>query len=120
MSIITDNIDRLIAERGMTKKEFVSQLGITAAAYSQWRLEQSQPSVGKLYTAADILGVDIADIVSGKKRTATDNGDGHSASTKLMISIFESLSEEDQWSILLQAQEKTRNHKVLDAHTKTE
>ena len=119
MSIITDNIDRILAERGMTKKEFVSQLGITAAAYSQWRLEQSQPSINKLYAAADILGVDIADIVSGKKRTATVIGDGVSASTRLMASIFETLSEEDQWSILLQAQEKARSQKGRDARPKS-
>ena len=120
MSIITDNIDRILKERGMAKKDFYAKLEITAAAYSQWRLEQSQPSITKLYTAADILGVDIADIVSSKKRTATEIGDGVSASTRLMASIFETLSEEDQWSILLQAQAKARSQKCRDARPKAE
>ena len=133
MSIITDNIDRLIAERGMKKGEFYAATGITAAAFSQWKLEQSKPSLDKLYAAADVLGVDISDVVSGKnkmyyggtkllemKKTATDIGDGISAPMKLMLSIFETLSEEDQWSILLQAQEKARNQKGLDSQTKTE
>lgn len=114
MSIITENIDRILKERGMAKKDFYAKLDITAAAYSQWRLEQSQPSITKLYTAADILDVDIADIVSGKKRTATESGDGLSDEEQVLIRLFRILPAEHRAAIILRLQELERLQKAQD------
>ena len=128
MSRITDNIERLVAERGMTKKDFFARLGITAAAFSQWRLEQSQPSLSKLYAAAEILGVDIADIVSGRnsmsfgdtpllemKKAAVGTDSGQSDKHKVLIDLFDSLSDDQQWSVIRQLQEIERLQKAQDA-----
>ena len=69
MSIITDKIDQLLKRNGMLKKDFYAAVGISPAAYSQWKLGQSQPTLGKLQRAADVLGVDLSDIISAKNTT---------------------------------------------------
>lgn len=89
MSIITDKIDQLLKRNGILKKDFYAAVGISPAAYSQWKLGQSQPTLGKLQRAADVLGVDLADIISTKntmsyggtplldmKKAATPKDDG--------------------------------------------
>ena len=122
MSIITDRIDRLLKQNGMLKKDIYTAIGISPAAYSQWKLGQSQPTLGKLRRAADVLGVDLAEIISTKstvsygnaplvetKKAATSDGDGLSDKELLLLSIFNSLPEDRQWAILRQAQAEAQN-----------
>ena len=114
MSIITDRIDRILERNGMTKKDFYAALDISPAAYSQWRKEQSQPSLNKLYAAADILKVDISDIVSGKKSTATKSGDGLSDEEQVLIRLFRILPAEHRAAIIRLLQELERLQKAQD------
>ena len=114
MSIITDNIDRLLYERKMSKKDFLKFLHISAAAYSQWKLKQSQPSLDKLYAAATILGVDIADIVSDKKTTVIDDDDGLNDEEQVLIRLFRILPAEHRAAIIRRLQELERLQKAQD------
>ena len=133
MSIITDKIDQLLKRNGILKKDFYAAVGISPAAYSQWKLGQSQPTLGKLQRAADVLGVDLADIISTKntmsygdaplldmKKAATNDGDGLSDKELLLLSIFNSLPEDRQWAILRQAQAEAQNQPNPVGHPKAE
>ena len=133
MSIITDKIDQLLKRNGMLKKDFYAAVGISPAAYSQWKLGQSQPTLGKLQRAANVLGVDLSDIISSKttmsygdttlvemKKAATSDGDGLSDKELLLLSIFNSLPEDRQWAILRQAQAEAKNQSNPVGHPKAE
>lgn len=127
MSIITDSIDRILERNGMSKKDFYAALSISPSAYSQWKLEQSQPSLSKLYAAADILGVDIAEIVSTKhmmsygdtpllnnKKTATQADDGLNDEEQVLIRLFRILPAEHRAAIIRRLQELERLQKAQD------
>lgn len=127
MSIITDNIEKILAERGMKKGEFYAATGITASAFSLWKLGQNNPSLDKLYVAADVLSVDISDIVSGKnamsygdtplletKKAATSGGDGLSEKHVLLIQLFDTLPSDRQDAVIRQLQEIVRLQKAQD------
>lgn len=130
MSIITDNIDKLIDERGIDKKAFYKEIGVSASAYSQWRLRQSYPRFDKLLKAADFFNVDIADIVSGKtpmsfgstplidaKKAITNIDDGLNekyAKYDVLIDLFDSLPPDRQDAVIRQLQEIVRLQKAQD------
>lgn len=79
MSLITDNIDRMISQKGLDKAEVLAAVGVSAQAYSQWRHEQSQPRLDKIFKFAEVLDIEPSAILStdiDNKKTATQAGDG--------------------------------------------
>lgn len=57
MSVLTDNIDRILAERGIPKGEFYKSVGISSAAYSQWNKEKYVPRKSTVSVIARFLQV---------------------------------------------------------------
>ena len=76
MSMITDNIDAIIEKNGIDRKAFFASVGITAQAYSQWRNEQNQPRLDKIFKIAEVLGCAPAAIFSEDiEKTAVSKDD---------------------------------------------
>lgn len=94
MSLITDNIDAIVSQKGLDRKEFFADIGITAQAYTQWRKEQSQPRLDKIFKIAEVLGVEPAAIFSNddeNKKTAAQEGDGLTDAQSELIKLIRQL-----------------------------
>ena len=74
MSTITDRIEELLEQNGLSKKEMLARVGVTASAFSQWKLEQSQPRLDKLYSIADYLQTPVSRLFE-KEKSAPPEGD---------------------------------------------
>lgn len=108
MSLITDNIDYLLEKRGLDKKELFSAVGITAQAYSQWKNEQSQPRLDKIFKIAEVLEVEPADILSKdlqNKKAATQMGDGLTDTQNDLLNIIRQLDPDAVRFLKAKAQE---------------
>ena len=66
----TKEVNRLKAvliEKGRSGKWLGDQLGKDTSTVSKWRTNSSQPSIETLLTIADLLGVDIHDLLNKSK-----------------------------------------------------
>ena len=88
MSTITDRIEELLEQNGLSKKEMLARVGVTASAFSQWKLEQSQPRLDKLYSIADYLQTPVSRLFE-KEKSAPPEGDAD----KPIIQIYNDLNE---------------------------
>lgn len=50
-------VERVLAERGISKAEFYETSGISSATFSQWRTGQFEPSPANLKKIQDCLGI---------------------------------------------------------------
>lgn len=67
----SDNIKRVIRELGWTNERLAAEMpgrngekGITQGAFSQ--IINGNPTIGKLHEIAEIVGVPLEDLISGK------------------------------------------------------
>lgn len=51
-------IERVIAEKGMSKEEFYAESGISSASFSQWNTGVHKPTLKKVFSAAKALCID--------------------------------------------------------------
>ena len=67
-----EEINRLkvvLVERKRTNKWLSEQLGVSPSTVSKWCTNSSQPDLGSLLRIADILEVDINELIVRKKHT---------------------------------------------------
>lgn len=57
---LTQIVDRILAERGISRADFCNVIGISSAAYSGWK-KGSQPREDKIITIEKYLGIDLSD-----------------------------------------------------------
>lgn len=57
---LTRIVDRILAERGISRLELCNAIGITSASYSGWK-KGSQPREDKLLAIEKFLGIDLSD-----------------------------------------------------------
>lgn len=68
----TKAINRLkavLAEQGKTNKWLAEQLGKNETTISRWCTNEIQPSVDSLVTIAELLGVDVRELINSTKHT---------------------------------------------------
>lgn len=58
-----ENIEKMLAERGMTQKELAVELEVSDAAVSHWVNGEMLPKVDRLINMADLFGCAIEDIL---------------------------------------------------------
>lgn len=66
ISMDNKNLNRLkvvLAEKGMSNKWLSEQLGITQTTVSKWVTNTSQPNLDMLIKIAQVLDVDIKDLI---------------------------------------------------------
>ncbi|WP_024630703.1 MULTISPECIES: helix-turn-helix domain-containing protein [unclassified Paenibacillus] len=66
MQSIYERIEHLIAERGMTKKEFCKQLKISTGNLGDWKRGKSVPSTNKLIEIAAFFNVSLDWLMIGR------------------------------------------------------
>ena len=57
---LTQIVDRILAERGISRVELCEAIGISSAAYSGWK-KGSQPREDKIIAIENYLGINFAD-----------------------------------------------------------
>ena len=65
-STIGSRIARLRKEKGLTQEGLAEKLGISSQAVSKWENDSSCPDISLLPALADILGVTIDELLTGK------------------------------------------------------
>lgn len=65
MSKLTKRIDSVLDEKGITKKDFYSNCGITSSAYSQWNTGKTEPRKATLQKVSEYLKVNYEWLASG-------------------------------------------------------
>ena len=65
-SPIVNRINSLLAERGIDKKKFYEDCGITSASYSLWNTGKTKPRMKNLEIIADYLRVPVSYLLEGK------------------------------------------------------
>ena len=94
MSKITDRIEEMLKFQGLSKKEMLDSVGVTASAYSQWKLGQSQPRLERLYLISEYLHIPVACLFEETKTAATQTDDGLSQNQKRLIQLVSSLDDD--------------------------
>lgn len=57
---LTQIVDRILAERGISRIDFCNEIGISSAAYSGWK-KGSQPREDKIIAIEKCLGISFSD-----------------------------------------------------------
>ena len=57
---LTQIVDRILAERGISRLELCEAIGITSSAYTNWK-KGSQPREDKIIAIENFLGISFAD-----------------------------------------------------------
>ena len=68
--MISNTINRIkviLAEKRKTNKWLAEQLGKTDMTISRWAQNKSQPSLGQLVEIAEVLGVEVRELINEKK-----------------------------------------------------
>ncbi len=117
MSLITDNIDAIVSEKGIKKGEFYAAVDISAQTYSQWKNEQTQPSLKNIYRIAEYLGVEVYVLFlkDGQKKTAAPVGDGLTDAQKSLLAILSSLDSDGVRYIIEKAREVVEFQRFRDS-----
>jgi len=66
-----NRINALLAEKGIEKRTFYSDCGITSSAFSQWATGKTTPREKKLREIAEYLGVTFEYLINEKEETPT-------------------------------------------------
>ena len=98
-SPIVNRINSLLAERGIDKKKFYEDCGITSASYSLWNTGKTNPRMKNLEIIADYLRVPVSYLLEGKEQKEKpvlqmENG------LKEIDAIFEQLTPSRQAKLL--------------------
>ena len=98
-SPIVNRINSLLAERGIDKKKFYDDCGITSASYSLWNTGKTNPRMKNLEIIADYLHVPVSYLLEGKEQKENpalqmENG------LKEIDAIFEQLTPSRQAKLL--------------------
>lgn len=68
-TIISKNLKRLMAEKGVQQKDVAEAIGVTPQALNIWVKGNGVPRMGKIQRLADYFGVQKTDIIEDKEVT---------------------------------------------------
>lgn len=85
MAKISKNLKKLRAEKNFTQETLAEKMNISRQAISNWENDKTQPDIESLETLANIFGVDVEEIIYGKKRQVGEHPDKEQAKTKIRI-----------------------------------
>ena len=96
-----DRVERLRVERGITKAEMYKGIGVSAAAFSQWKSGAHSISDKAITKAAQFFGVSEIWLLTGieTEKAATPKGDG--SADDVILRFLRSLPKERLRGILL-------------------
>ncbi len=72
---IIKRIEIRLSEIGMSKADFYAKSGISSASFSQWKSGMYKASEKKLKSAAEVIGMDYHELITGEKEKPLANND---------------------------------------------
>lgn len=69
--LISERIYQLLAEKGMSQKEFVEKTGISQSTVSDWRRKGTNPSADKILIICEVLDVSPYALLAGGEECNT-------------------------------------------------
>ena len=106
---LVKSIEEKLRELNIKKAQFYKDCEISSASFSQWRLGRHFPEYSTLMRINEYLGTSFE--ISAKKETPTRIGERDDeippelmelARKSVLREMFEKLSEEDQYDVILQ------------------
>lgn len=97
MSEITERINLLLKEKGISKEEFYKKCSITSSAYSQWNTGKTEPKSASIKKIAEFLNVSYQWLRFGigkKGKPIPVSEDGLSNEAKEIIRLYDLASPE--------------------------
>lgn len=74
---------------GLSQQRIADRFGISRAAVAQWESEETNPGTAKLEGVADILGVRIEWLTTGRGPTRTDEQDPEDAARRALVPVID-------------------------------
>lgn len=65
--LISEQIYKLLSEKGISQKEFSERTGISQSTISDWRRKGTNPSADKILIICDVLGVSPYELLSNSE-----------------------------------------------------
>jgi transcriptional regulator with XRE-family HTH domain len=62
-----DKINQFLYQKGMSGAELSRLIGVSNSVYSQWNTKTTKPSRKSLLKVAEVLGVDVVNLLPDKK-----------------------------------------------------
>ena len=84
---LSTRIKQICDERGISVRQCERNAGIPERTISRW--DTNMPSIDKVMKVSESLGMSLDELVYGKKKTATINGDGELIELINMANISE-------------------------------
>lgn len=72
MSKISKNIKKQRSLSGMTQEELANKIHVTRQTVSSWETDRTQPDLEILLALADAFGVEVEELIYGKKRNTAE------------------------------------------------
>jgi len=74
MELIKYNrIAEVLAAKGLIQQWLAEQLGVSEVAVSNWCTQKNQPSFANLYAIADLLEIDVRELLVPNERSPKKN-----------------------------------------------
>ena len=119
-----EKINAILAERGMSGAELCRLISASTGVYSQWNTGKSKPSNRTLKKIAEVLNVDISDLLADgenvQKNPVPQTGNGIDEDLTEMISAWSSASPEIRALALHILRYSEQSHGFLETNSSTE
>ena len=97
---ITERIFGILAQKGLSQKEFSKNIDVNEKTVSAWKKNNSLPPVDKISKISEFLGVSITYLITGAEDETNISLDGDE---ELLLSYFRGLNDKDKGIILGEA-----------------
>ena len=107
-SPIVNRINSLLAERGIDKKKFYEDCGITSASYSLWNTGKTKPRMKNLEIIADYLRVPVSYLLEGKgqKEKPASEEAGFHPTLEDWLNAVDRMSREEMRAVMSRVMER--------------
>ena len=107
-SPIVNRINSLLAERGIDKKKFYEDCGITSASYSLWNTGKTKPRMKNLEIIADYLRVPVSYLLEGKeqKEKPASEEAGFHPTLEDWLNAIDRMSREEMRAVMSRVMER--------------
>ena len=95
---IGKNITAFRKDAGMTQEELANQIGVSAQAVSKWETGVSMPDILLLPVIADVFGITVDEIYTGKKEQSELNQTKHYSFNELPEMMYQQFLETDSYA----------------------
>ncbi len=75
MATISEKIFELLAERGMSQRDFALRTGISQSAISDWKRKKTNPSAEKILQICSVLDVSPYELLAGTAEGSVEYSD---------------------------------------------